>query len=144
MAEKIGKPSLRCMWCGKNGVDMHRLNHRKEYEGILVPNHAPAWVCEEHSELLESYLAERARRSGAALAGFLIVIVLVLVGGVSGVHVVSASGLLICGAWALLYPYATPETVRRFGASNSKFLVRWLGGLILTAGVGWLGLTILK
>ncbi len=144
MAENISETSLRCMWCGEIGVELDRLNHRKEYEGILVPTHTPILACGEHGNLLDSYLLERARRSGATLAGFLMVVVLVLVGGVSGVHEMSASGLLVCGVWVLLYPYATPETVRRFGASNSKFLVRWVGGLILAAGAGWLGVMILK
>jgi len=144
MAEITSKPHLRCMWCGEIGVELHRLSHRKEYEGVLAPTHAPILVCGEHSKLLDSYLLERARRSGATLAGFLLVVLLVLVGGVAGVSEISASGLLICGVWALLYPYATPEVIRRFGASNSKFLMRWVGGLILTAGSVWLGLMILK
>ena len=144
MAEKIGEPSLRCMWCGEIGGELDRLAHREEYEGILVPAHTPILACGEHSKMLDSYLLKRARRSGPTLAGFLMVLVLVLVGGVFGVHEISASGLVLCGVWALLYPYATPETVRRFGASNSKFLVRWVGGLIFTVGAGWLGFMMLK
>ena len=139
MANSKQEPSRRCMWCGSRHSKVHRLDHRKEYEGILVPTHSPIWVCVEHGELIDIYLLELARRSGAWLFGLVTVIALTIAGGASGMHEIAAIGLLVCGVWALLYPYASPETVRRFGVVNSKFLVRWLGGLILAAGGSWLG-----
>lgn len=133
----------RCLWCGVARGDLTPLPHRKEYEGALTPTHTPIWACPEHAERADGYLVERAARSIGTLVGFLLVAVLVVVGGATGRDSVAALGVLVCGLWCVAFPYATPESVRRFGVVNSRFLVRWLGGFLVTVGAAWLGFTLL-
>ena len=130
------------MWCGQLGGDLYAMPHRSEYNGVVVPTHSPICACEDHQNQVHDYLVQVARRSGSSLAILVLVIASVMAGGVSGVIEISAAGLVLCGVWSISYPYATPETVRRFGVVNAVVLVRWLGVVILIAGFIWLGLLV--
>ena len=127
------------MWCGEQRGDLYPMPHLPEYNGIVVPTHSPIRACEDHRNQIHGYLILVARRSASSLAILALVIVSVMVGGVSGVAEIAAAGLALCGIWAISYPYATPDTVRRLGVVNSMLLVRWLGCAMLAAGTIWLG-----
>lgn len=114
------------------------MRHRPEYNGVVVPTHSPIRACEEHQDLVHDYLLEYAARSGRSLALVGVSLLTITFGAVAGISVLVAAGVLVCGVWAVCFPYASPETVRRVGVLKAKFLARWLGGLLLVAGLAWL------
>ena len=122
--------SERCMWCGQERTDLRSLPHLREYNGIIVPTHSPIRACEEHSDLVHRYLLELAARSGLNLALRLIGVALVVVGGVADHLAIAMAGAVLLGVQLIVFPYATPETVRRLGVVQAKWLTRYLGILM--------------
>jgi hypothetical protein len=121
------------MWCGQKRTDLCSLPHIHEYNGIIVPTHSPIRACEEHRDLVHEYLLELAARSGLNLTLRLIGLALVVGGGVADHLAIAMAGAVLLGVQLIVFPYATPETVRRLGVVQAKWLARYLG--ILMAAV---------
>lgn len=130
MADRSDRVSGRCIWCGQQCDDLCTLPHIREYNGIVVPAHSPIRACEAHRDLVHGYLLEVAARSGWNLALRLIGMALVVGGGVADSLSIAMSGCVLIGALIVVLPYSSPETVRRLGVRQAKWLARYLGILI--------------
>lgn len=135
--------SDRCMWCGQKRTDLCTLPHLCEYNGIIVPTHSPIRACEEHRDLVHGYLLDLAARSGLNLALRLIGMALVVVGGVADNLAIAMAGAVLLGVQFIVFPYATPETVRRLGVVQAKWLARYVGILMAVVFGAVLGYTVL-
>ncbi len=131
------------MWCGQKRTDLCTLPHIREYNGILVPTHSPIRACEEHRDLVHGYLLEVAVRSGLNLALRLVSMALVVGGGVADHLAIAMSGAVLLGVQIIVFRYSTPETVRRLGVVQAKWLARYLGILMTVVFGAVLGYTLL-
>ena len=128
----------RCLWCGQERYDLCAMPHRREYNGIVVPTHAPIRTCADHAELMHAYLVKTARNSRWTLLGSILAGLLVVGGGMARSDGVIVLGLLVLGAGLLLFPHCTPETVRRLGVLQSVWLARFIGVVVTVVGVAGL------
>lgn len=130
--------SGRCMWCGQVRDDLRAMPHLRQYEGLVVPTHAPIRTCADHAEPMHAYLVKTARNSRWTLLGSVLAGLLVVGGGMARADGVIVLGLLVLGAGLLLFPYCTPETVRRLGVLQSVWLARFIGVVVTVVGVAGL------
>ncbi|MBK8167930.1 MAG: hypothetical protein IPK64_18450 [bacterium] len=133
----------RCLWCGQVHDDLRAMPHLRAYEGVVVPTHAPIRGCPEHTEHVHAYLVRVARNSRWTLLASVVAVLLVIGGGMAGVDVVIAAGMLVLGAGILRFPYCSPETVRRLGAVRAIQLARIIGVAVTVTAAGGLAYTIL-
>lgn len=84
-----------------------------------------------------------ARNSRWTLLASVLAVLLVIGGGMAGSDVVIAAGMLVLGAGILLFPFCTPEAVRRLGALRAIQLARAIGLVVAVAATGGLAYTIL-
>ncbi|MBK7046299.1 MAG: hypothetical protein IPH48_07235 [bacterium] len=92
---------------------------------------------------MHGYLLEFAARSGLNLALCLVSMALVVGGGVADNLAIAMSGAVFLGVQIIVFPYSTPETVRRIGVVQAKWLARYLGILMTVVFGAVLGYTLL-
>ncbi|MBK9473050.1 MAG: hypothetical protein IPO18_12320 [bacterium] len=92
---------------------------------------------------MHEYLLELAARSGLNLTLRLIGLALVVGGGVADNLAIAMSGAVFLGVQFIVFPYATPETVRRLGVVQAKWLARYLGILMTVVFGAVLGYTVI-
>jgi hypothetical protein len=127
--------SGRCLWCGRQRIDLRVLQDCPEYHGFLVSLHEPLRVCGDHESQLDSFIREVARRSVWLLVAILLGSLVLIAGGITERGYLVLTGMAIIGVVFVVFPFATPETVSRFGVERSVRIVRSVGFVIVVLGV---------
>ncbi len=133
----------RCLWCGQRRDDLRAMPHQRQYEGVVVPTHAPIRACADHIDDTHAYLLRVASNSRWTLLVSILAVLLVIGGGMARADALVAFGLLVLGAGILLFPYCTPEAVRRLGARQGIRIARVIGLVVGMAGIALLAYTLL-
>jgi hypothetical protein len=131
----------KCMWCGQPRVDLCVLEERPEYSGVLTTLPSPIRVCRGHEIELDAFLRKVARRSPWFLLSVLAGSLVVVTAGVRDSGFLAMSGGLLIGVAAVVFPFATPETISRLGVVRSVRIVRSIGyviGIVSIAALVWM------
>lgn len=88
----------------------------------------------EHTDQVHAYLGRAARNSRWVLLASLLAVLLFIGGGMARSDSMVTAGLLVIGAGIVLFPYGTPDSVRRLGARRATRLARVIGLVFTVVG----------
>ena len=136
--QKIDDKEKRCIWSGESSVNL------KVIEVEMFSGVKEMMVIPKFEELTRSYFQEVKKNEKRFLVGIaglplfitLFIILQVVFSRPDSEILFSALALLVfTGAVLWRYPFATPETIARFGISKSKKIVRSVAVILIITGL---------
>ena len=124
----------RCAWCNKESDEVKEVTIVTPNRLGLQPKPRTFQVLPQHEPDLRRYIS-RLERFGLLFALLVLTIsVGMVLAAALGRFAYIPWMVALTGALLIVFPFATPETVSRFGFKTSIAVVRFAGGALLVFG----------